>query len=158
MQPDKPLSPPQSGGEDPEIFQTSSPRATEMLGRKLAGRFQTGDCVALDGPLGAGKTVLVRGIAAGLALADTRVVSSPTYVLVQEYPCCPTLYHVDLYRLDQPADRELEGLGLDEMLTDGIVVIEWANRAAGALPHTHWQIDIRIKAPRKRVFTVRRVT
>ena len=136
-----------------ETFETRSVRGTVALGRKLASRLGAGDCVALVGPLGAGKTALARGIASGLGLADERLVSSPTYVLVQEYPCSPALYHADLYRMVAP-EAELTDLGLDEMLAGGIVLIEWADRAAGALPPGHLRIDIEIISPTARRFTL----
>jgi len=139
----------------PETFDTRSPAGTVALGKKLAGRLSPGDCVALVGSLGAGKTALTRGIAAGLGLSDDRLVSSPTYVLVQEYPCRTVVYHVDLYRMAAP-QAELTDLGLDEMLADGIVLIEWADRAAGALPPNHIRIDIEIISPTARRFTLTR--
>jgi tRNA threonylcarbamoyl adenosine modification protein YjeE len=140
----------------PEFFKTSSAKATFELGRALASRFDVGDCVALVGDLGAGKTVLTRGLAVGLGLADDRFVASPTYVLVHEYPGRCSIYHLDLYRMGEP-DMELRDLGLDEMLETGVVLIEWANRAERALPHPHWQIDIDIRSPRRREITLRQV-
>jgi len=88
--------------------------------------------VALYGELGTGKTVLVRGIAAGLGVSP-RAVSSPTFVLIHEYPGRLPLAHADLYRLDAPT--ELQHVGLSDYL-DGrrVVVIEWADKAGGDLP------------------------
>lgn len=139
-----------------EQFRTNSAEETVELGRRLAQRFDVGDCVGLIGDLGAGKTVLVRGIAAGLGLADERLVSSPTYVLVQEYEGRVRLYHVDLYRLTA-AEDELADLGVEEMLTDGVVVIEWANRAGCALPQPYWRITIEPTGLTSRQFTLERV-
>ena len=124
--------------------------------RDSAERLAPGDCLALTGPLGAGKTALVRGIAAGLGVADDRMVSSPTYVLVQEYPGRVPIYHIDLYRMVHPAE-ELADLGLDEMLADGVVLMEWADRAAGALPRPRWEIGIELVGARGRRFALRRV-
>jgi len=138
-----------------ETFETRSVRGTLALGRRLAGRLRRGDCVALTGPLGAGKTVLVRGIAAGLGLADAHLVSSPTFVLVHEYAAGVPVYHVDLYRLERPP-AELAELGIDEMLADGVVLIEWADRAPGTLPARRWEVGIEIAGERARRFTVRR--
>ena len=142
---------------DVDVFKTGSAKATFELGQQLAQRFAPGDCVALVGNLGAGKTVLTRGLAVGLGLSDERLVASPTYVLVHEYPGRCPIYHLDLYRMGD-ADMELRELGLDEMLDDGVVLIEWANRADRALPGLHWQIDIAILSPRRREITLRRIT
>ncbi len=139
-----------------ETFETSSLAETYALGRRLAERLEVGDCVALVGQLGAGKTALVRGLAVGLGLEDERLVSSPTYVLVHEYPARAVVYHLDLYRLTMP-DGELAELGLREMLADGVVLIEWADRADRALPGRRWQIDIEITGEDDRRFTVRRL-
>ena len=139
-----------------EAFTTKGPAGTRALGRRIAKRLAPGDCLALTGPLGAGKTVLVRGIAVGLGISDARLVSSPSYVLVHEYPADVPLYHVDLYRTVSPA-AELAELGVDEMLADGVVAIEWADRAAGALPRPRWEIDIEIAGERERRFAVRRI-
>ena len=139
-----------------ERFTTRSPAGTAALGRRIAGRLGAGDCVALVGPLGAGKTALARGIAVGLGLADERFVSSPTYVLVQEYPARVPVYHLDLYRMVAPT-AELADLGMAEMLADGVVLIEWADRAGESLPRPRWEIAIEIAGARTRRFTLRRV-
>lgn len=139
-----------------ESFQTSSVQETLRLGEELAGRLNAGDCVALAGPLGAGKTVLVRGIARGLGVADDRLVSSPSYVLVQEYAGRVPIFHVDLYRLAQP-QAELAELGLEEMLTVGVVLMEWADRAADALPRPRWELMITVTGENSRSFSLRRV-
>ena len=93
------------------------------------------------GDLGAGKTALTRGVAMGLGLTRENLVSSPTFVLVQEYPASVLVFHIDLYRMKQP-ELELPALGLDEMLQEGIVLIEWADRAPNALPRRRWRVDI----------------
>lgn len=139
-----------------EVFKTSSTAQTIALGRELAGRFGRGDCVGLVGQLGAGKTVLVRGLATGLGVADERVVSSPSYVLVQEYAGRVPVYHIDLYRMTDPAG-EVRALGLEEMLADGIVLAEWADRAGEALGRPRWQIAIEITGRRSRRFTLARM-
>ena len=125
---------------------------TLALGQRLAARLKKGDLVALDGDLGAGKTVLVRGIVRGLG-ADESLLSSPTYVLVQHYPGRIPVYHVDLYRVPS-GPGELAGLGLEEMLADGVVVMEWAGRAGEALPRPCWRVSITATSRRSRLFTV----
>ena len=87
--------------------------------------------IALRGPLGAGKTELARGIARGLDVLGP--VSSPTFVLVAEHEGRLPLFHVDGYRLDQPADAIGAGL-LDERWASGVAVVEWAERLGMALP------------------------
>ncbi len=132
---------------------SEGPEETIAQARQLARRLGAGDCVALDGELGAGKTVFVRGLAQGLGLADERLVSSPTYVLVHEYPTDPPLYHLDLYRMSEPG-MELADLGLEEMLAEGIVVVEWAARAGGALPERRWRVALSVQGEFRRAIDV----
>jgi tRNA threonylcarbamoyladenosine biosynthesis protein TsaE len=98
--------------------------------------------VLLSGELGAGKTVFVQGIARGLGFEGS--VSSKSFVLVGEYPGRITLYHADLYRLDDPA--EVLELALDEISADGVLVVEWPGRAGeGVLPAEHVWIEFEVK-------------
>ncbi len=106
---------------------TESAAATEAAAERLAGRLRQGDLLLLSGPLGAGKTTFVRGLARGLG--SPAGVMSATFQLVRVYPGRVQLAHADLYRLEQ-AD-ELAELGLDELLDEGVVVIEWGDRLAG---------------------------
>ncbi len=122
---------------------TASPAETEALGAQLGRLLRAGDVVALSGDLGAGKTVLARGLAAGAGA--TGYVASPTFTLIREYQGSLPVYHVDLYRLDRP--EQLDDLGLDEIFDgSGIVVIEWAEQAAAWLPDEHLWITIRFGA------------
>jgi tRNA threonylcarbamoyladenosine biosynthesis protein TsaE len=108
---------------------TRSELETAALGRELGATLSAGDVVLLVGDLGAGKTAFVRGLAEGLGV-DRDEVSSPTFTLVQEYRGGRLpLFHVDLYRLDDP--REIDDLGLDEIAEDGVLAIEWAEKLAG---------------------------
>ncbi|MFW6154814.1 MAG: tRNA (adenosine(37)-N6)-threonylcarbamoyltransferase complex ATPase subunit type 1 TsaE [Planctomycetota bacterium] len=134
---------------------THSLDETIALGRRFAANLAVGDCVALAGPLGAGKTQFVRGVAVGLGLDDGRMVRSPTFVLMQEYPARVPVYHLDAYRLSDP-EAELIDLGFEEMLTDGIVLLEWAERAASLLPAGTWTVEIEITGPTDRRFRIRR--
>ncbi len=139
-----------------DIYETSSPEDTVALGRRLAGQTRQGECISLIGDLGAGKTAFVRGLAEGMG-ADVQLVSSPTYVLVQEYPLDEmSLYHLDLYRMVHAAE-ELSDLGLEEMLQNGVAVIEWADRAADALPVPRTEISIEITGEQSRRFTVNNI-
>lgn len=107
--------------------------ATDTFGRRLAARLVPGDVVLLSGDLGAGKTALARGILAGLGHVGE--VPSPTFTLVQSYEVPGVrlpVWHVDLYRLEDSG--EVEELGLDEILVDGALIIEWPERAGGRWP------------------------
>ena len=109
-------------------FTTHSAEETIALGRELATLLAPPKLVLLRGDLGAGKTTLVKGIAEGFRAAAEEDVTSPTFTLVHEYrgPSA-TLYHIDLYRVDTP--RELETLGLDDMMGDNsVLLIEWGDK------------------------------
>lgn len=107
--------------------------ATASLGRRLGARLFPGAIVALVGPLGAGKTHLCRAIAEGLGVRDGRVVTSPTFVLVQEYQGRLPIFHFDAYRLR--GESEFAELGSAEYLEGhGVSLIEWADRVPGCLP------------------------
>lgn len=119
--------------------------ATDRFGRRLGAALRRGHVVALIGPLGSGKTTLVKGIADGAGVGDLRQVNSPTFVIVNEYEAGRTppglrLYHVDAYRLR--GSRDLEAIGFDEMCAAGAVVVEWADKVADALPADRLTINL----------------
>jgi tRNA threonylcarbamoyladenosine biosynthesis protein TsaE len=117
---------------------------TTAFGRRLGNFLFPGAVVALIGPLGAGKTHLVRAIAEGLDIPDSRVVSSPTFVLIQEYAARLPIYHFDAYRLRSEA--EFLDLGVHEYFEgSGVCLIEWADRVAGCLPAAHLSIELQVK-------------
>lgn len=105
-------------------IRTSSEEETSAAGRDFAAELRAGEVVLIDGPLGAGKTAFVRGLADGLG-ADPEDVSSPTFTILQQYSSTPMLYHADLYRLT-PA--EVADLGLEETGLDGVLAVEWPDR------------------------------
>ena len=103
---------------------THSPAETEALGERFGKRLRVGDLVLLTGELGAGKTTFVRGVARGSG--SRAPVASPTFQLVRVYPGLVQVAHVDLYRIETTS--ELGDLGLDELLDQGAVVVEWGDR------------------------------
>jgi tRNA threonylcarbamoyladenosine biosynthesis protein TsaE len=125
---------------------------TVALGSRLGEQLRAGDVVVLSGPLGAGKTVLAKGIAAAMDVDGP--VTSPTFVLARVHPArrlgSPAMIHVDVYRLlDRPRDRrtdllaELDSLDLDTELEDAVVVVEWGEGLAERLSERH--LDIRLE-------------
>lgn len=121
---------------------TSSPEETIAFGRRLAAELRPPALVFLYGELGAGKTTLVKGIAAGLGAAHEEDVNSPSFVLVQEYSGAQRVYHVDLYRIDRPV--ELETLGLDDLLAeDAIVLVEWPEHLV--MPGVQASLHVRLE-------------
>src|SRR3954453_21215511 len=114
----------------PNPITTHSEEETTAVGRELAPTLSAGDVLLLYGDLGAGKTAFVRGLAEGLGVSREEV-SSPTFTLIQEYRGGRlTLFHVDLYRIEDP--REFDELGLDEIAEDGVLAIEWAEKLPAA--------------------------
>jgi len=118
---------------------STSPAQTRSIGRALGEAAAPGTLVALIGPLGAGKTVVAKGIADGLGV--TSVVNSPTFVLMNEHRGRLPLYHVDAYRLDDPEEALAAGL-LDERQAGGVTVVEWADRLGDWLPDERLEIEL----------------
>jgi len=113
--------------------------ATEEFGVRLAQALDVGDCVALYGDLGAGKTALARAVLRALGILEA--VPSPTFTLVQEYETARLLVrHFDLYRLESP--EEVLELGLDDALAEGAALIEWPERAGSYLPKDALRITL----------------
>jgi tRNA threonylcarbamoyladenosine biosynthesis protein TsaE len=114
------------------VLTTHSPQETRDLGRKLGQLLRPGDLLCLQGDLGAGKTTLTQGIAAGWGSADS--VSSPTFVMVNLYRAADgtPLYHMDAYRIESLP--EAAQLGLDDMLAEGALIVEWPERIEPLLP------------------------
>jgi len=146
------------------VIHLKTAAATRQLGRRLGALLQPGDVLGLDGPLGAGKTCLVQGLARGLGVPPEVAVGSPTFTLVNQYagqpprqspgrpdgPASPpvaaaplplTLYHVDLYRLESA--RELDELGLWEAAeSGGVMAVEWLARFPQALPADRLELTL----------------
>ncbi len=127
--------------------------ATEAFGRRLGERLFAGAVVALVGPLGSGKTHLVRAVAEGLGVADRRVVNSPTFVILQEYHGRLPVYHFDAYRLRDVADWfDLGGHEFTE--GQGVCLIEWADRIEAALPAEYLRLTLTVTGPSSRTATL----
>jgi len=134
-----------------QTYLTRSEEETIALGEKLAQQLPARVVVLLIGNLGAGKTTLAKGIVKGLGAAAPDDVSSPTFTLIHEYG--PTVYHVDLYRLDE--EREVATLGLDEIFEkEAVVLIEWGERFPGLIPTRHMEIRLDEKSGNVRQITV----
>jgi tRNA threonylcarbamoyladenosine biosynthesis protein TsaE len=130
--------------------ETTDEAETAAAGAGLAPVLRTGDVVLLSGELGAGKTAFVRGLARALGVPEEDV-TSPTFTLVQEYRAPTTvLFHVDLYRL---SPREVEDLGLDEMIGEGILAIEWPDRWVDP-PAAAYDVQIEHLGGDRRVVTI----
>jgi len=133
-------------------FTSKSPSETWEIGEQIGRRAKRGDLYAIYGELGAGKTQFVKGIAKGLGVEDWLYVVSPSFTIMNIYEGNDTnLCHVDLYRID---DSEFEPLSIEEFLEDGVVAVEWAERA-------RWwdgiiQVDIEIMGEEERKIRITR--
>lgn len=118
---------------------TDSPQATQQLGERLAPLLKPGDLLSLNGTLGAGKTLLVKGVGTGLGIAED-LITSPTFTLINEYNGKYLLYHFDVYRLEP---EDLEDLGYEEYFYgDGICLIEWGNIIESYFPQDYLEIKL----------------
>jgi len=124
-------------------FVSQNEQETLALGKRIGEQLSGGEILLLNGPLGAGKTVFVKGIAHALGL-DAEDVTSPSFTLVNPHRGRLLLYHIDLYRLDEGASAA-HAVDLDEILTDekAVVIIEWAERMGRyPLPDSVWHVSI----------------
>ncbi len=132
---------------------SASPDETFALGVALGRVLLPRDFVGLDGQLGAGKTLLSRGVAQGLGVPLDDV-SSPTYSIVQSYEGRIPLHHADLYRLR--SEEELFSTGYFDLLeSDGAMLVEWASQVPGAIPEDALVVRIEVPAPELRTLVVR---
>ncbi len=135
-------------------FELRGPEATHRAGQLLAPLLQAGDVIGLIGDLGAGKTLLVQGIAKGLAVPEGVRVTSPTFSLINEYRGGRLpMVHVDLYRIEE--EGELMHIGLEEMLDNaGVSAVEWCDRFE-VLPDDHLVIAFEIESQESRRISVK---
>lgn len=140
-------------------FVSSSPEETFNYGFQLGSRLAGGEILLLSGPLGAGKTIFVKGISAALGI-DEEEVTSPSFTLVNPYSGRLRLYHIDLYRLDEGASAA-RAVDLDELLSDehAVIVIEWAERMGNYhLPSDVFRISLSGDGDSPRYIRVQRST
>jgi len=137
---------------DALIYDAKNESETAALGTALAELLPPGTTVALCGTLGAGKTRLVQAVAESLGIDRGNVVS-PTFVLAQEHHGRQTIYHIDAYRLRD--EDEFSALGPEEYFeSDGLTMLEWADRVEGCLPPDRMEIQIEVTGQTSRRFTV----
>ena len=111
---------------------SNSPEQTIELGRKLGSQLKGGEVIAVCGPLGSGKTHLIKGIATGAGAKDRRLINSPTFVIVNEYQGRFDIFHIDAYRINSVSEFEM--LGFDDFCyPQSVVLIEWADKIESAL-------------------------
>ena len=128
--------------------ESASAEATERIAASLAGALDRGDVLSLEGPLGAGKTRFVQGLAR--AFDPHTHVRSPTFTLVNEYAGRVPLFHVDLYRLE---GGELEPLGLDELRERGVLAVEWGDKLPAHLAAEALRVVFEIRAAEARALS-----
>jgi len=137
----------------PAFISTASEAETLQAGARLATGLKPGDTVLLQGGLGAGKTVFVRGAAGALGV-DPGEVRSPTFTLVNIYPGRIPVYHIDLYRIEKPED--LSELGLEEFIgTDGVAMVEWPERLGRYSPVAAVRVLIEDRGADRREILIR---
>jgi tRNA threonylcarbamoyladenosine biosynthesis protein TsaE len=130
---------------------TATPGATRRLGERIGRMMRAGDVVLLSGELGAGKTVLAQGIGRGLGVRDP--IKSSSFVIMNEYDGeSLRLYHADLYRLEDPA--QVAELALDELASQGVLVIEWPERAPLELPEERLMVTLSYDGAKSRAIEV----
>lgn len=122
------------------VLDSASPDDTRAIGERLGRALRAGDVLLLSGELGAGKTLFVQGLARGLEFDGP--VSSKSFVIMGEYAGREKLYHADLYRLDDP--EQVQDLALDEMTSDGVLAVEWPERAGDVLPEEHLRLRFEV--------------
>jgi len=122
-------------------YVTNSERETFLLAQRLARNFKGNEVVLLVGELGAGKTIFAKGIASGLGLKNIHQVCSPSFTLINIYQAKSTIYHIDLYRLEN--DAEILDLGWEDYLGQGVIIVEWAEKIKFNLDGIRVLLEIR---------------
>lgn len=128
-------------------YQSYSPEETLRLGQRLGSLLQGHEIIALEGELGAGKTLLARGMIEGLGIHD--YITSPTFTIINEYHHHISIYHMDLYRISEV--EELDELGFEDYLYgEGLKIIEWPAVVKSLFPPTYLEIHITSTSPIER--------
>jgi len=136
------------------LFITTSPSATQNLGKKIGEKLGPGSVIALMGELGCGKTCFTKGLCAGLGIPK-REVNSPSFAFVNEYKGRLPVFHADLYRVEDMADSlEIGVLDYLVQAESGVAVIEWAERVLSLLPDSYLQVNFSVLSSRKRRLTL----
>lgn len=125
------------------------------MGESLGKKLKAGDVVALVGNLGAGKTVLTKGIAKGLGIRDIRYVNSPTFVIIKEHKGKIPLYHFDIYRLNKSSMLDAESYE-EYFYGDGVTVIEWADKIRAILPKKRIEVKLSVSGEGKRKIEIKK--
>ena len=134
-------------GATMNCINVSNKKELEKIAEKLGELVGSGDVICMVGELGAGKTTFIQAFAVGLGVED--YVTSPTFVLINEYDGRIPLYHFDVYRINHIS--EMEDLGYEEYFYgDGVCAIEWADLIEDILPHNHLRVEIRITGTKTR--------
>ncbi len=132
------------------LLGTDSPQATMALAGALARVLIVGDVVVLGGELGAGKTVFAKGIGAGLGVSEP--ITSPTFTLANRYQGRVVFNHLDAYRLD--GEAEAVDLAIDELIEDGVTVIEWGERIVDLLPTDRFTVTLEATDEQRRIVSI----
>jgi tRNA threonylcarbamoyladenosine biosynthesis protein TsaE len=132
------------------VLHARTPAETKRIGARLGRLLEAGDVLLLQGELGSGKTVFAQGLGQGLRVHEP--VKSSSYVLLNEYHGRLTIYHADLYRLNDPS--EVAELALEETAAPGVLAVEWPERAWEELPPEHLLVQIDEESARERRLTL----
>jgi tRNA threonylcarbamoyladenosine biosynthesis protein TsaE len=134
---------------------SSSQEETFLIGKRIAALLSSGSVIALNGELGSGKTSLAKGIAEGLGINE--ILTSPTYTIINEYPCSPSLYHIDAYRLND--EKDFEEIGGNEIINSGgICLIEWSECIPKSLPGNTITISMKITGLSSRLIQIKGIS
>ncbi|MBI4974796.1 MAG: tRNA (adenosine(37)-N6)-threonylcarbamoyltransferase complex ATPase subunit type 1 TsaE [Candidatus Omnitrophica bacterium] len=134
---------------------SNSVEETIRIGAKLGRTLKKGDCIALIGTLGSGKTILTKGIAKGLSVKDVRYVNSPSFVIIKEYKGKIPLYHFDLYRIDKSTVLDSESYE-EYFYGDGVVVVEWADKIRQLLPREYIEVKLSVTGENRRRIEIKK--